>query len=369
MAKTFSTAKTKADDGKKWEDDLPFEMVDIRQLAKGEYRGIRLVGFIEPFMRFWVPTEADKAYDPYKTKCKMYPAICSDFDSEEEVFSGNSCLYRKAQYQFVDKDSGEKKWGKLKPTKNYLIFFIDRESQEEREGIPLKKKFQQPLKFSDIKCATVPTAFAREVQNAIEMFTKKNKQEVDPTDPENGFDLFFKFDSAAAAEAKYNIMLGDQKPLDKGELKQCELLPESVNIYPKDSPQKISDSLARHGYVIVERGEDPDEVLASGSSKKASKSTMKAGAELLEDDDDEDEDEEETPKPKAKKAPVEDSFDDEEDDLGLDDDDETEEDEAEKETPPKKSKAADKKAPVEDDDADDDDGDDDGFDFDDDDFE
>ena len=85
MAKTFSSAKTKVDDGKKWEDDLPFEMKDIRSLASGEMRGIRLVGYIEPFMRFWVPTDAKLAYDPYKTKAKMYPAICTDFDSENEV--------------------------------------------------------------------------------------------------------------------------------------------------------------------------------------------------------------------------------------------------------------------------------------------
>jgi hypothetical protein len=363
MGKTFKTAKTKVgDDGKKWEDDLPFEMVDIRQIAKGEYHGIRLVGHIEPFMRFWVPTEAKKAYDPYKTKCKMYPSICTDFDAETEEFTGNDCLYRKAHYPKVD-DDGSTSWGKLKPTKNYLIFFIDRERQEETEGIPLKKKFQQPVKFSDIKCATVPTAFAREVQNAIEMFEKKTKSDADPTDADGGFDLFFKFDSAASAEAKYNIMLGDALPLTKAERKQCELIPESIDIYPKDNEQKIADSLKRHGYTIVEPGDDPAEIAAAGSSKKVSKSTMKAGAELLDDDDDE------TPVKASKPVVEDDSFTDEDDDLGLsddsevvDDDDDDEFGEDEESTPVEKVKAKAKKAAETDDD-------DDEFDFDDDDFE
>ena len=50
-------------------------------------------------MRFWVPTEASKAYDPYKTKAKMYPSVCVDFDSTEEEFTGNECLYRKAHFK------------------------------------------------------------------------------------------------------------------------------------------------------------------------------------------------------------------------------------------------------------------------------
>jgi hypothetical protein len=354
MGKTFKTAKTKVDDGDKWEDDLPFGMVDIREIAKGEYHGIRLVGYIEPFMRFWIPTDAKKAYDPYKTKAKQYPSICTDFDPVEEVFSGSDCLYRKAHYPKVE-DDGSTSWARLKPTKNYLIFFIDRERQEETTGIPLKKKFLQPLKFSDIKCATVPTAFAREVQNAIEMFEKKTKSDADPTDPENGFDLFFKFDSAASAEAKYNIMLGDALPLTKEEKKQCTLIPESVSIYPKDSPAKIAESLKRHGYLIVEQGEDPAEVFAAGSSKKVSTSTMKAGAELLDDDD---EGVEETPAPK--KEPKVEEFEDEEDDLGLTDEEDEAEDEDEVEKPKAKKPKA--KPVVEEDDDDD-------FNFEDDDFE
>ncbi len=373
MGKTFKTAKTKVDDGDKWEDELPFELVDIRQIAKGEYHGIRLVGHIEPFMRFWVPTEAKKAYDPYKTKCKMYPTICTDFDADTEEFTANDCLYRKAYYPKVE-DDGSTSWGRLKPTKNYLIFFIDRERQEETEGIPLKKKFQQAVKFSDIKCATVPTAFAREVQNAIEMFEKKTKSTADPTDPQDGFDLFFKFDSAASAEAKYNIMLGDAIALTKAELKQCELIPSTIDIYPKDSPDKIAASLKRHGYIIVEHDEDPAEVFAAGSSTKVSKSTMKAGAELLDDDDDEGV--EETPA-KASKPVVEedDSFEDEDDDLGLsdtsevadDDDDEFDEEPVKAKSESlrgpvgSKAKKDEAKAKVEDDD--------DEFDFDDDDFE
>ena len=61
MPKTFGEVKTGADEGQRWEEDLPFEMKDIREIAKGEYKGIRLVGYVEPFMRFWVPTEAGKA--------------------------------------------------------------------------------------------------------------------------------------------------------------------------------------------------------------------------------------------------------------------------------------------------------------------
>jgi hypothetical protein len=186
------------------------------------------------------------------------------------------------------------------------------------------------------------------------MFEKKTKSEADPTDAQDGFDLFFKFDSAASAEAKYNIMLGDAMPLTKGELKQCELIPETVNIYPKDSPAKIAESLKRHGYIIVEQDEDPAEVAASGSSKKVSTSTMKAGAELCDDDD------EETPA-KASKPKVE-KFEDEEGDLDLGDDSTDDDDEfAEEETPVAKvKKAAAAKVAADDDDE---------FDFEDDDFE
>lgn len=316
MGKKFSQAKTSVDDGSKWEEELPFEMKDIRDIAKGDFKPIRLVGYVEPFMRFWIPTEASKAYDPYKTKCKMYPSVCVDFDSVEEEFRGNDCLYRKAHYEYVDSDTGETKFGRLKPTKNYVIFFIDRERQEERDGIPLKKKYQQKGQ-SDIQCATVPTAFAKAVQNVIELYAKKVKKTVDPTDPDEGYDIFFKFDPDAKAEAKYTCQLGDPSPLTKEEKKLCELIPESVNVFPKDSPEKIKESLARHGYIIVERGEDPAEVAAAGSKKtRKSKGTMKAGATLLDDDEDE--------KPrKASKPAVEDDddFDDESGDLDLDGDD------------------------------------------------
>ncbi len=236
MPKSFRDVKTGADDGQKWEEDLPFEMKDIRDIAKGEYKAIRLVGYVEPFMRFWIPTEASKAYDPYKTKAKMYPSICVDFDSGTEEFTGNECLYRKAHYSYID-ENGEQKWDRLKPTKNFLIFFIDRERQEERTGIPLKKKCLESKKFSDIQCATVPTAFAKAVQKAIELYEQKTKKKgCDPTDPEGGFDLFFQFDKDAKAEAKYNIQLGDASPLEKGELRQVKYIPDAVDIYPKDRP-------------------------------------------------------------------------------------------------------------------------------------
>jgi len=349
MPKSFKDAKTSGDEGSRWEDDLPFAMKDIRDISQGEYKAIRLVGYCEPFMRFWVPTEASKAYDPYKTRAKMYPAVCVDFDPVDEVFSGDECLYRKANYKYVD-DDGNEQWGKLKPTKNFLIFFIDRERQEERAGISLKKKYKQSQKFSDIQCATVPTAFAKSVQNAIEMHAKKVDKVVDPTDPDEGFDLFFKFDKDAKAEAKYNIALGDAAPLSKEERKQAELVPESVNIYPKDQPQKIRDSLERSGYLIVERDESPEEAASSKKANKRRPAVKKAGVDLLDDDEDE------TPRrrKKAKKEEPEDTFEDEDGDLDLDDDDDLDDEE---ETPKASAKAS----------ADDDD--DDEFDFDDDDDE
>ena len=382
MGKKFSQAKTSIADEAKWEDDLPFDMVDIRNIAKGEHHPIRLVGVVEPFMRFWVPIEASKAYDPFKTKCKMYPSVCVDFDPVEETFKGNECLYSKAHYEYIDKDSGEKKWGKLKPSKNYVIFFIDRERQEEREGISLEKKVKMSKKHSDIQCAVVPTAFAKAVQNVIDLYAKKVKKTVDPTDPEEGYDLFFKFDPEANAEAKYTCQLGDPSPLTKDELKQVALVPESVNIYPKDSPERIRESLLRHGYVIVENGEDPEEAKAAqGGGKKSSKKkgTMKAGAELLDDDDDEEEDE--APRRRSNKADkADDVFEDEEDDLNEEsstpsvslEDDNDEEEEEEAPAPKKKEKKKSvKKAtppPVEDDAKDDDDDDDDDdFDWEDDD--
>lgn len=308
MGKTFSTAKTSIDDGAKWEEELPFAIKDIRDLAKGDFKPIRLVGIVEPFMRFWIPTDAKKAYDPYKTKCKMYPSVCVDFDPVEEEFKGNDCLYRKAHYPKIE-DDGTTSWQRLKPTKNYVIFFIDRERQEEREGIPLKKKFQQAQKHSDIQCATVPTAFAKAVQNVIELYAKKTKATVDPTDPVKGYDIFFKFDPDAKAEAKYTCQLGDPSPLTKGELKQVELVPDSVNVFPKDSPEKIRESLLRHGYVIVENGEDPAELAAGGKKASKPKSTIKAGVEMLDDED-------EKPRQAAKPAVEDDDeFDDESGDL------------------------------------------------------
>lgn len=359
MGKSFKDAKTSGDDGNRWEDDLPFTLKDIREIAKDEYKAIRLVGYCEPFMRFWVPTEASKAYDPYKTRAKTYPAVCSDFDPVEEVFSGDQCLYRKARYKHID-DEGNEQWGRLKPSKNYLIFFIDRERQEERAGIPLKKKVKLAKKFSDIQCATVPTAFAKSVQSAIEMYAKKVKKEVDPTDPDDGFDLFFRYDKEASAEAKYKIQLGDPSPLSKEERKQIEVIPETINIFPKDSPQKIKDSLERSGYVLVEKGESPEEALANKRSSK--KRAVKEGVELTDDDD-----EDEVPRrKKPKKEEPEETFEDEDGDLDLDEDgDEDEdldfddEDEEEEEKPaPKKAK---------DEDEDDEDDDDEDFDFDDDD--
>ena len=269
MPKSFRDVKTGADEGQRWEEDLPFEMKDIREIAKGEYKSIRLVGYVEPFMRFWVPTEAGKAYDPYKTKAKMYPSICVDFDSATEEFTGNECLYRKAHYKFIDETSGDTKWDRLKPTKNFLIFFIDRERQEERTGIPLKKKCLQSKKFSDIQCATVPTAFAKAVQKAIELYEQKTKKKgCDPTDPDDGFDLFFQFDKDAKAEAKYNIALGDASPLTKAEQRQVTYVPESVSIYPKDGVEKIAASLARAGYLIVEPGQTPEEAIEAKVTKK-----------------------------------------------------------------------------------------------------
>jgi hypothetical protein len=353
MPKSFRDVKTGSDDGQKWEEDLPFEMKDIRDIAKGEYKAIRLVGYVEPFMRFWVPTEAAKAYDPYKTKAKMYPSVCVDFDSATEEFTGNECLYRKAHYSHID-DNGDKKWDRLKPTKNFLIFFIDRERQEERTGIALKKKCLESQKFSDIQCATVPTAFAKAVQKAIELYEQKTKKKnCDPTDPEEGFDLFFQFDKDAKAEAKYNIQLGDASPLEKGELRQAKYIPEAVNIYPKDGVDKIAASLARAGYLIVESGQTPEEAIEAKATKKAG--AMKAGVECI------DEDEDEKPRKGKAKAEEEENFSDDDDDLELgdgDDDDDFGDDE-EEETPKKESKKSEETTDDDDDDFGDDDFDDD----------
>jgi hypothetical protein len=263
----------------------------------------------------------------------MYPSVCVDFDSATEEFTGNECLYRKAHYKVIDDNTGEEKYDRLKPTKNFLIFFIDRERQEERTGIPLKKKCLESQKFSDIQCATVPTAFAKAVQKAIELYEQKTKKKnCDPTDAEDGFDLFFQFDKDAKAEAKYNIQLGDASPLEKGELRQVKYIPESVNIYPKDGVDKISASLARAGYLIVEHGQTPEEAIEAKTTQKAG--AMKAGVECLDDEDE---------KPRKKQAKAadeeEENFSDEEDDLGLGDPDEDFEDEAE-ETPKVKAKEA-----------------------------
>ena len=362
MPKSFRDVKTGADDGQRWEEDLPFEMKDIRDIAKGEYKAIRLVGYVEPFMRFWVPTEANKAYDPYKTKAKMYPSICVDFDSTTEEFTGNECLYRKAHYQHIDESSGEEKWDRLKPTKNFLIFFVDRERQEERTGIALKKKCLESQKFSDIQCATVPTAFAKAVQKAIELYEQKTKKKnCDPTDADEGFDLFFQFDKDAKAEAKYNIQLGDAKPLTKGEKRQAGYVPESVSIYPKDGVEKIAASLARAGYLIVEPGQTPEEAIEAKVTKKAG--AMKEGVECLD---------EEKPRKQVKvpAAEKDENFQDEDDDLDLDesdddflDDDETTEEEA----PATKTKKAKVEETTDDDDDFDFDGDGDDDDFSDDD--
>ena len=365
MGKSFRDVKTGGDDGNRWEEELPFEMKDIRDIAKGEFKGIRLVGYVEPFMRFWVPTEASKAYDPYKTKAKMYPSVCVDFDSVDEEFTGNECLYRKAHFKVVDSESGEERWDRLKPTKNFCIFFIDRERQEERAGIPLKKKYLESQKFSDIQCATVPTAFAKAVQSAIDLHKKKFGKDQDPTDPDEGFDLFFKFDKEAKAEAKYNIQLGDPAPLTKEERKQCEKIPESVNIFPKDDVQKIRESLVRSGYLIVEKNETPEEAIDALKARKAKPSVVREGVELVDDDEDE------TPRRKRPSAADEDeTFKDEDGDLDLDnatdDDDEFNFDEDDDEKPKAsktktKTKAKAKaKAPAEEED-------DDEFNFDDDD--
>jgi hypothetical protein len=365
MPKSFRDVKTGSDDGQRWEEDLPFEMKDIRDIAKGEYKAIRLVGYVEPFMRFWIPTEASKAYDPYKTKAKMYPSVCVDFDSATEEFTGNECLYRKAHYSYIDDQSGDTKWDRLKPTKNFLIFFIDRERQEERTGISLKKKVLQSEKFSDIQCATVPTAFAKAVQKAIELYEQKTKKtNCDPTDADEGFDLFFQFDKDAKAEAKYNIQLGDAAPLTKEEKRQATKVPEAVNIYPKDGVDKISASLARAGYLIVESGQTPEEALENKATRKAG--AMKAGVECIDDD-------EEKPRKGKAKAEEEEDFTDEEDDLGLGDDDDGDdfdddddaEAEAEAEEKPKKASKKSKKAEEDDFDFDEDGDGDDGDDFDD----
>ncbi len=247
MPKQFKDIKIQ-DNGDRWEDKLPFKMTDIRENFAGDYQGLRLVGYVEPFARFWVPTEASKAHNPYKLRAKMYPAISVDFDPEEEIFTGDKCLYRKARFSYED-DDGNAKEGKLKQNINYLIFFINRERQEERTGISLKKKCTK-LGMSDIQCATVPPAFVGQVSNAMDMHAKKTGKNIDPTDPDDGVDLFFKFDKTANAEAKYNIALGDPTPLTDDERRQLKLIPKTVAIYPKDSPDKIRASLERSGYTF-----------------------------------------------------------------------------------------------------------------------
>lgn len=341
MAKSFKSIKTTNEDDK-WEDKLPFKVVDIRKTFEGGFKGLRLVGFVHPFMRFWVPTEANKAYDPYKLKAKMYPAVCVDFDPETEDFSGSECLYRKANYKFTDPDTGDEKWGRLKPGKNYLVFFIDRDLQDDRQGLTLEEKVKNPQK-SDIQCAIVPTAFVRAVQSAIDFWEKKNKvKDADPTDPDNGFDLFFQFDDSQKAEAKYQIQTGDSSPLTKAERRQCALIPSDVKVYPKDGPDKIRASLERSGYVIVEPGSTPEEAEAEKKANKGKPNktrTMKAGVQLSDDDED---------APRKKKAPAaseEEDFEDEDDDLSdSDDDDEEEEVPVPKAKPA--AKPAVKKAPV-----------------------
>lgn len=185
--------------------------VDLYEYKDGE-NVVRLVGDILPRYLYWVPAKGGK----------QLPIECLSFDREKERFTN------------VEVDHVPKFFPGIKCQWSYTIMCIDPKDGKVKP-IPLKKKLLQ------------------QIMSAAEQL------ELDPTDPETGFDIIFKKEKTGSEKfnVEYTLL---QLKLKKRALTEAErsAVAEAKSIdeiYPRQSPDEVKAFLDK----ITSPDEDEDE--------------------------------------------------------------------------------------------------------------
>ena len=317
MAKGFLEIPEHKGQEEKWEDSVEFLDLD-----PGEFKRVRMLGLVTPAARHWLTFfRRDKKGkivfsrdgEAQQTD-KRFPLMCLDFDPETEKFTGDECPAHK-----VD----------LRAQRIFYVNVIDRDLQENGERNP-------------IRALQLPVTAIKHIKGITKL------EGIDPLDPDDGYDLYVKFDPDEDASSMWAIQKGDKAPLNKRERMWLrKKLYDFDELVTFPSVEDVEESIKRCGYYELTEDEDYDEVdeeeEPSRSKKKKTatrgKSPAKAKASTTKKkrrpsrDEEEDEEEED-----------EDEEGEDEDFDEMDDEDQLDEDEEEEEEPPRRKKRTTKKA-------------------------
>jgi len=181
----------------KWEDNVRWG--DFAN----KFKSFRPVGGIWPVARHWIEAKSGK----------FFPMWCPKYNADTEEFEeGRDCAAH---------DAG------LRATRMALGNFIDRELQQKGDTNP-------------IVVLSLPTTVMQAISGIIDLIG------VDPADPVNGVDLYFKYDASQSGTDKYSVQRGDKCTLTTEEA-AYDLFPLD-EIYQPAKNADIKEALRRHGY-------------------------------------------------------------------------------------------------------------------------
>lgn len=194
--------------------------VDLYEYKEGE-QSYRMVGNILPRYLYWVPT---------KTAGKELPVECLSFDRDKEKFT-NIEVDHVLSYFPLGRDGKPNR-----PQWSYTIMAIDPKDGK-CKPVPLKKKM-----LADVIDA------AKDLQ-------------LDPTDPDTGFDIVFKKTKtgpqAYNVEYKLSILKLKSRPLTEEERKAVAEAKTIDQIYPRPTPEEVKAQLEKIVNAVADEGETP----------------------------------------------------------------------------------------------------------------
>ena len=266
-------------------------------------------------------------------KGKVFPIWCPDFDSENEVFTGETCECCKPPLC----EKGYLGKGKIY---YYTQGFIESKDKKGRKT------------WGDMQCIVLDAGAISAIKNIYE--TSGNG--IDPQDKKEGYAIWLKYENATKPVTWRASKAEDIRVKDIEGYSKDDLVDFSEYFKPTD-PKEIKENLKRLGYYdFLKNKDDDDEENDFEDEDEKHKKKKK----VEDDDDDDNDDDDDEPKKKKKKVVDDEDEDDDDDDepkkkkKKVDDDDDDSDNDDDDDDEPKK-----KKKKVEDDDDDDDDNDDD----------
>ena len=336
-----------------WDEEL--SPVIISREYPNKNIKVRFCAEFTPIGAHYVFTKPSDMKLPYpERKGKMFIIWCPDFDSENEVFTGETCECCKEPLC----NKGYLGKGKIY---YYTQGFIETKDKKGRKT------------WGEMQVIVLDAGAIRAIKNVYE--TSGNG--IDPQSKKDGYALWLKYENETKP-VTWRVSKGEDIPLKEIEgYSKDDIIDFSEYFKPTD-PKEIKENLKRLGYYeyLENEGEDSENDFEDDEDEKPSKKKKKVDEDDDEDDDeedekpskkkkkveDEDEDEEDekpSKKKKKKKKKVEDDEDDDDDDDNDDEDEDDEDDDDEDEKPSKKKKKVDEDEDDEDEDDDDEDDDED----------